>query len=136
MDYSVRTKPGANGAPDVRYTEATPSDAPRSGTLTAIDTHDGKIRWQRVLPQPLLGGTLFTSGGLVFTGEGGGDLAAFDAATGAELWHGACGAGVNAPPVAYEVDGREYVAVAAGGNQLFGFPSGDALSVFALPRSR
>ncbi|GAC1545609.1 MAG: hypothetical protein NVS2B17_28080 [Candidatus Velthaea sp.] len=44
-----------------------------------------------------------------------------------------CSAGVNAPPIAYEVDGTEYIAVAAGGNALFGFPQGDALVVFALP---
>jgi PQQ-dependent dehydrogenase (methanol/ethanol family) len=112
-------------AADALYTEATPSDdVPHSGTLTAIETSTGHIRWQRKMAQPLVGGTLATAGGLVFMGEGDGDFDAFDAA---------CGAGVNAPPIAYEVDGREYVAVAAGGNALFGYTSGDALTVFALP---
>jgi glucose dehydrogenase len=41
--------------------------------------------------------------------------------------------GVNAPPVSYRVGGRQYVAVAAGGNALFGFATGDAIVAFALP---
>jgi glucose dehydrogenase len=41
---------------------------------------------------------------------------------------------VNAPPITYEIDGVQYVAVAAGGNQMFGFKQGDALMVFALPK--
>jgi glucose dehydrogenase len=40
---------------------------------------------------------------------------------------------VNAPPIAYSIGGRQYVAVAAGGNSLFGFPTGDAIVAFALP---
>ena len=133
MTYRLRTA-GVDAA-GVAYTEATP-DAPaaRSGTLTAIDTRSGKIRWQALTAQPLLGGVLATAGGLIFTGEGDGDFDAFDAATGTRLWHAGCGAGVNAPPIAYEVDGTEYVAVAAGGNALFGYPQGDGLIVFALPR--
>jgi len=135
MRYQVRTTPQSGGRAALRYTEATPSDdAPRFGTLSAIDTSTGRIRWQHKTAQPLVGGTLVTAGGLVFVGEGDGDFDAFDAATGALLWHAPCGAGVNAPPIAYEVDGREYVAVAAGGNQLFGYPAGDALMVFALPK--
>jgi glucose dehydrogenase len=42
--------------------------------------------------------------------------------------------GVNAPPVSYEIDGRQYIAVAAGGNQLFGFKQDDRIHAFALPR--
>ena len=49
------------------------------------------------------------------------------------LWSWQVDAGVNAPPVSYAIDGRQYVAVAAGGNALFGFPQGDGLHVFALP---
>jgi glucose dehydrogenase len=40
---------------------------------------------------------------------------------------------VNAPPVSYAVGGRQYVAVAAGGNALFGFRQGDAIVAFGLP---
>ena len=44
-----------------------------------------------------------------------------------------CGAGVNAPPITYQIDGRQYIAVAAGGNAIFGFRQGEAVIVFALP---
>ena len=84
----------------------------------------------------MVGGVLATAGGLVFTGEGNGFLSAFDADSGAPLWQFQCGAGVNAPPVSYEVDGVQYVAVAAGGNANFGFKQGGALVVFALPKFR
>lgn len=76
---------------------------------------------------------LATAGDLVFVGEGNGDFNAFHARTGERLWRFNCGAGVNAPPVAYELDGRQYIAVAAGGNAIFGYRQGEAIVVFALP---
>ncbi len=104
------------------------------GTLTALDlAHGGRIAWQVRTDEPLIGGVLATAGGLVFSGAGKGAFAAFDAATGAERWRWQCDAGVNAPPVTYAVGGRQYVAVAAGGNALFGFTQGDAVVAFALP---
>ncbi len=76
---------------------------------------------------------LATAGGLLFSGAGHNTFAAFDSATGRRLWETRCAAGVNAPPVSYAIDGKQYVAVAAGGNALFGLPQGDGLHVFALP---
>jgi alcohol dehydrogenase (cytochrome c) len=43
------------------------------------------------------------------------------------------GAGVNAPPITYQVNGEQYIAVAAGGNFQLGFPYGDTLAIFKLP---
>jgi alcohol dehydrogenase (cytochrome c) len=104
------------------------------GTLTAIDlAADGRIAWQVKTDEPLVGGVLATAGGLLFSGTGQGWFAAFDSATGQRLWQFRCDAGVNAPPISYAIDGRQYVAVAAGGNALFGFKQGDALMVFGLP---
>jgi len=104
------------------------------GTLTAIDlANEGRRRWQVRTEEPLIGGVLATGGGLVFSGAGKGRFAAFDAATGRELWSWQAEAGVNAPPVTYRVGGRQYVAVAAGGNALFGFTQGDAVVAFTLP---
>jgi glucose dehydrogenase len=106
----------------------------KGGTLTALDLgRAGKLQWQVKTSEPLVGGVLATAGGLVFSGVGGGQLAALDAATGARLWQAQCEAGVNAPPITYAIDGRQYVAVAAGGNALFGFKQGDTIAVFALP---
>ena len=110
-----------------------PAEVERSGTLSAIDPGDGTIKWQLKTALPLVSGTLATAGGLVFTGESGGDFIAVDANNGKRLWRFATGAGVNAPPITYRVNGRQYVAVAAGGHALFNFPLGDAVVAFALP---
>ncbi len=107
----------------------------QNGTFTAIDVNTGKIAWNVTVPQPTMGGALVTAGNIAFMGEGNGWFDAFNAKTGKKLWHFYLGAGVNAPPVAYEVNGREYIAVAAGGNFQMTYPLGDAVAIFALPRS-
>jgi alcohol dehydrogenase (cytochrome c) len=133
--YTVRERPAADGKPALRYSVLEVADEPRWGVLSAIDTrNEGRIRWQTKTRDILVGGVLATSGGVVFTGQGTGEFSAFDAATGEHLWSFNCGAGVNAPPITYEIDGTQYVTVAAGGHSLFGFPRGDALITFALPR--
>ena len=108
-------------------------DVERWGLLSAIDPDDGVIRWQARSELPMVSGALATAGGLVFAGESNGDFSAFDAARGERLWRFATGAGVNAPAVTYRVNGRQYVAVAAGGHALFKFPPGDAVIAFAIP---
>ena len=50
------------------------------------------------------------------------------------LWQTKVDAGVNAPPISYEIDGVQYIAVAAGGNSIFGYTAGDNMMVYALPR--
>lgn len=103
------------------------------GRLVAVNVDTGKIAWGFKTDQPLIGGVLATAGGLVFNGEGNGLFRAFDAATGKMLWEYQCGAGVNAPAVSYTVRGKQYIAVAAGGNTQLDFKRGNALVVFALP---
>lgn len=135
LRYSVRVIAATADQPAVRYSALEPIDEPNWGTLTAISTREkGRIRWQKKTDNPLVGGVLATAGGLVFTGEGNGFLSAFDADSGEALWKFQCGAGVNAPPVTFEVDGVQYLAVAAGGNAIHGFKQGGALIVFALPK--
>lgn len=103
------------------------------GRLSAVNLDTGKIAWQFDTEQPLIGGVLATAGGLVFNGEGNGLFRAFDAKTGKMLWQYQCGAGVNAPAVSYTVGGKQYVAVAAGGNTQLDFKRGNSVLVFALP---
>ena len=103
------------------------------GILSAVNIDSGKLVWQHQTPNPLLGGILSTQTGLVFSGEGGGELFAVDAMTGEKKWAGTAEAGVNAPPISYSIDGKQYIAVAAGGNKLFGYKSGQKLMVWALP---
>ncbi len=60
---------------------------------------------------------MVTAGGLVFRGAPDGNFLALDAQTGEELWRFQTGFGADAPPMTYEVDGEQYVAIATGGNQ-------------------
>ncbi|WP_428489190.1 pyrroloquinoline quinone-dependent dehydrogenase [Rhodopila sp.] len=114
---------------------------PSTGTLSAIDPDTGKIAWQYKSDLPMLGGVLTTAGNLIFAGEMNGDFDAFNAKTGTKLWSTNLGSGVNAPPITYRVDGKQYVAVAAGGNAANGNPVlmkkmglnyGDAVAILAV----
>lgn len=102
------------------------------GNVTAVDYGTGKIRWQVKTPQPMIGGALATAGGLVFTGEGNGTFEALDSETGSILWTFQAGAGVNAPPASYTVDGRQYVVVGAGGNTQLDYKRGNSIIAFSL----
>jgi PQQ-dependent dehydrogenase (methanol/ethanol family) len=103
------------------------------GRLAAVNIDTGKMAWKVDTEQPLIGGVLATAGDLVFNGEGNGWFRAFDAKSGKKLWEFQCGAGVNAPAVTYMVKGKQYVAVAAGGNTQLDFKRGNSVFVFALP---
>ena len=131
--YISRTLGPGPSSPWKSYTFFVPLRDEHWGTFTAIHASTGKILWQKKTDQPMVGGALATAGGLVFVGEGNGYFDAFDAKTGDVLWRFRCDAGVNAPPISYEVDGVQYLAVAAGGNSIFGYPLGDEIRVFALP---
>jgi alcohol dehydrogenase (cytochrome c) len=90
----------------------------------------------------MIGGVLATASNLVFAGEMDGFFDAFNATTGAKLWHFNLGAGVNASPITYRVKGVQYVAVAAGGNSGNGnsrlaamrghTSAGDVVAIFAV----
>ena len=85
-----------------------------TGSVTAIDVTTGEIAAKHETEYPLLGGILATAGGLVFTGHPSGEFVALDAATLEEKWRFETGAGINAPPMTYEVDGKQYVALLVG----------------------
>lgn len=104
----------------------------QSGNVTAVNIDTGKIAWQAKTGQPMIGGALATAGNLVFAGEGNGWFKAYDARTGKMLWKFQCGAGVNAPPVSYSVNGKQYIAVAVGGNTQMDFKRGNSVFVFGL----
>jgi alcohol dehydrogenase (cytochrome c) len=103
------------------------------GQLVAVNLDSGKVMWKHKTPQPLIGGVLATAGDIVFNGEANGWYKAYDARTGKELWKFNCGAGVNSPGVAYMVNGKQYIAVAAGGNNQIDSKRGNSVFVFALP---
>ena len=100
------------------------------GNVTAVNYNTGKIAWQVKTAQPMIGGILATAGGLVFTGEGNGLFKAYDAETGSVLWKFQAGAGVNAPPSSYSVDGKQYIVVGAGGNTQLDYKRGNSIIAF------
>ena len=94
--------------------------APFYGALRAIDPGTGRIKWEWKHPSPTWSGVLSTAGGIVFTGDAEGNFIALDAAGGKVLWHFQCGASVISSPMTYSINGKQYVAVAAG-SALFAF---------------
>ena len=81
------------------------------------------------------GGPLVTAGGLLFIAATDHDnkFHAFDKATGKLLWEATLPAAGNATPATYEVDGRQYVVIGAGGGK-WGAASGGDYVAYALPK--
>jgi len=104
------------------------------GNITAVDYNTGKIKWKVKTDQPMIGGIMATAGGLVFAGEGNGMFRAYDAKSGSKLWQFQAGAGVNAPPSSYSIDGDQYIVVAAGGNVQLNFKRGNNIIAFKLSK--
>jgi alcohol dehydrogenase (cytochrome c) len=93
--------------------------------LRAIELATGRIAWEypQIGPADTWGGVLSTASGLVFFGDDSGALAAVDARSGRPLWHFHLNAAWKASPMTYQVDGRQYVAVAVGSQVVaFGLP--------------
>ena len=83
--------------------------------LQAIDYRDGKVRWTHKWESTGMSGLLSTAGNLLFSGDGNSNnFVALRATTGEPLWHAGLGAPVTNGPITYELDGSQYVMVAAG----------------------
>lgn len=132
--------------------------APPLAQLVAVDLEKGEILWKRtlgnwshMLPPPMagppfslpiplrwgtitFGGPMVTAGGIVFIGATGDDrFRAFDVKTGKELWSAELPTGAFAVPMSYEIRGRQYVVIAAGGHAFVYPKPGDVIMAFALP---
>jgi alcohol dehydrogenase (cytochrome c)/quinohemoprotein ethanol dehydrogenase len=95
------------------------------GFLLAWDPQAQREVWRMQYGSPWNGGVLTTAGNLVFHGHAMGELAAFQADTGKRLWSAETQAGVLAPPISYEVDGQQYVAIEVGWGGAFGLAAGE-----------
>jgi len=105
------------------------------GLYSAVNLKTGKIAWQNKVPQPMMGGSLATAGGLAFTGEGNGNFNAYESRTGKLLWQFNAGSGCNAAPMTFTHGGEQFIAVACGGNFQLSYPLGDAVMVFGFPKT-
>ncbi len=115
------------------------------GKLTALNLNAGAKQWERPLGTMVkgaetgslnLGGPTVTRGGLVFAAAVREPvLRAFDKKTGSLVWTGTLPVPAQATPMTYELGGRQYVVIAAGGHGGFGTPQGDSLIAFALPET-
>ena len=85
------------------------------GALWAMDLRTGKVINKATSPLGDESGMLSTDGDLLFTGYSNGKFAAYDADTLKELWSFNLGTPITAPPIAYAVNGKQYIAVLAGG---------------------
>jgi quinoprotein glucose dehydrogenase len=127
--------------------EGYPAIKPPWGVLTAIDLSRGEFAWQaplgehpeltaRGIPRTgteTFGGSIVTAGGLVFiAGTKDERFHAFDKQTGKLLWEHPLPAGGYATPATYQVDGRQYVVIAAGGAGKLRTRAGDAFVAFTL----
>ena len=102
-----------------------PRDQKNFGALRAIDPATGTVKWEFRYPSTSASGVLTTASGLVFAGDGDGNVMAFDSRTGKNLWHYQLGVAIRSTAgTTYMVDGRQYLLV----------PSGSALTAFALPQ--
>ena len=107
----------ASGAPPARGAN---DPAPNAG-IKALDPETGKTVWDFKLFQgSLTNGVLATGGNVLFASSRDGNIIALDAKTGKHLWHFQTGGNNAASPISYAVDGKQYVALAAG-NVVFSF---------------
>jgi alcohol dehydrogenase (cytochrome c) len=102
------------------------------GTFTAIDAATGRIVWQKNWTDSCYAGSATTAGNLVFIGRNKGELLAYDARDGTQLWSFQTGAGANDAPTIFRRNGKEYLAFLSGGNALAASPHGDSLWLFSL----
>ena len=90
------------------------TDGPTTGWVTAVDARTGGIRWRYHAEKPVIAGVTPTAGGLTFTGDLAGNLLVFDSRSGTLLRKIPTGGALAGGVVTYELEGRQYLAFAAG----------------------
>jgi quinoprotein glucose dehydrogenase len=157
-DYTIRTKHTTDKPKKTRYNlkdyihledqDGYPGVKPPWGTLNAVDLNSGDLLWKIPLGEypalaakghgntgtQLFGGGIVTAGGLVFIGASQDEkFRAFDKKTGKLLWEYQLPYGGYATPSTYEVNGKQFVVIAAGGGGRQQTKAGDYYVAFALP---
>ncbi|WP_313396425.1 glucose/quinate/shikimate family membrane-bound PQQ-dependent dehydrogenase [Atlantibacter hermannii] len=130
-----------------------PCKQPAWGYISALDLKTNEVVWKKRigtprdslpfslpfplpfnLGMPMLGGPISTAGNVLFIGATVDNyLRAYNMTNGEKLWEGRLPAGGQATPMTYEVNGKQYVVISAGGHGSFGTKMGDYIVAFALP---
>ncbi len=149
LSYAAEVPVVTTGHHDWRDPEGFPVNKRPWGTLNAVDLNSGRVKWRVPLgtypelekrgESPTgtfnIGGPVVTKGGLVFIGAAMDErFHAFDKDTGELLWEYQMEFGGYATPATYELNGRQYVVISAGGGGKPGTKKGDAFYCFALPQ--
>lgn len=105
------------------------------GWVTAVNVETGEVRWKVQTPKPMVAGITATAGGLVFTGDLDGNVIAYDAANGRQLWRAPAGGAIGGGVIAFDAGGRQHIAAAAGLNSpIWPVRGGPArIVIWALP---
>jgi alcohol dehydrogenase (cytochrome c) len=111
-----------------------------AGHIEAIEPLTGKAKWRTPLKGEMIASAMLaTGGGLLFTGKHSGDFIAVDADTGEIVWSFKTGSGINAQPITWSRDGKQYVTILSGlGGSTSGrrglpdIPLGGSVWTFAL----
>ncbi len=131
---------------------AFPCKQPAWGYVSAVDLKTNEVVWKKrigtvrdsspvPLPfkmgMPMLGAPVSTAGNVFFIAATADNyLRAFNVSNGEKLWEARLPAGGQATPMTYEVNGRQYVVIAAGGHGSFGTKLGDYIIAYALPEKK
>jgi alcohol dehydrogenase (cytochrome c) len=143
----VKLQPAAKiaGAPGGAWTGAEPADGwlfgrhdpagQWKGWTSAVDPETGEVKWKVQTPKPMVAAITATAGGLVFTGDLDGQLLAYEAASGKELWRHPTGKAIGGGVIAFQAGGAQRIAVATGMNAgTWNIKSGPGrVVVYALP---
>jgi alcohol dehydrogenase (cytochrome c) len=134
-------------APGTRYQFVENKTAPQVagepiGHVDAIDPMSGEPRWRApLMDHPHWSSIVATGGGLLFTGKETGEFIAIDAETGKTVWQFQTGSGINAQPITFTHNGKQYVTVLSGIGGLYwniarealkNVPQGGSVWTFAL----
>lgn len=129
-----------------------PCKQPAWGYISALDLKTNEVVWKKrigtvrdssplPLPfkmgMPMLGGPISTAGNVLFIGATADNyLRAYNMSNGDKLWEARLPAGGQATPMTYEVNGKQYVVISAGGHGSFGTKMGDYIVAYALPDAK
>ena len=148
INKDTRKRYSLKGVIQLKDQNGYPGVKPPWGTLNAVNLNSGEISWKIPLGEfpelaakghpntgtQLFGGGIVTAGGLVFIGASQDEkFRAIDKTTGEILWEYQLPCGGYATPATYEVDGKQYVVIAAGGGGRQRTKAGDYYIAFALP---